>query len=61
MTERLYCLDKRSCYKPEDGWVQVLDGVPLSEVEAALHRGLFFPEVQPHVYRAYQVADDPGD
>lgn len=61
MSERLYNVDRRSCLKPESGWQPVEHNVTIDRVEELLRNGLHLPEISPHVYRAYNIFDQPGN
>lgn len=57
---RLFNVDKRLCQQPEQGWQQVARNVPIEQLLQLLEDGLDKPEISPHVYRSYQINDNPG-
>lgn len=59
-TPRLYNVDKRLCLEPGKGWVEVARNITIEEVQRVIHDGLHLPEITPHVYRAYNIYDNPG-
>lgn len=57
---RLFNVDRRSCFDPSQPWERVLSNVTSQAAGDRIRDGIELPEGTPHVYRAFNIHDNPG-